>query len=364
LLSEALIDSAVEHRMWGLLHSWADEAGKLVGPEGARLTSLDTQQWARNRLLTATAGRVTAVAGSLGLPVAFIKGVTFEAQIYARQGERPTTDLDIVVAPGHAIQVVDLVETLYPDHRWLPNLHGLITGGHIQSIDLVTDGIPIDLHLDPLKLEIVDARHPEALWERTTMVEVAGTPLPCFDMEVNLALALLHLNKDRFCYLLGYADVARLLDRIEDWSWIDALAVSEGLTTPMMATLATVTEELGIPADRVPSLRGLRGGLWRVLWPERIRLMGAPGRVRYRYRQMFIPVTGTGRISEVARGWLKRVFPPQALLDAYYPDVKGPYPWKLVAARLTRRSERRRRRKMVMDADQRSSSAESAERRT
>jgi hypothetical protein len=357
-LTGSLVESAVEHRMPGLLYTWAERQRRLTTHWGTTLTTLDGDVWARNRMLVSLAEGVVTTAEDIGLRVAVIKGVALEAQAYRRLGERPSGDIDLVLAPGSKHLVSDLVESLQPDHRSLHRLKGLVAGGHLQSIDLVIDGIPVDLHIDPLKLEVAASRRPELLWERLTTVTIEGVTLPTFDLDASLTLALLHLNKDRFSHLIGYADVVRLWRSATDWGWIESFAGEEGLRTALRETASAVVADLGLTGHEVPLSSTGASRIWRVLWPRRIRLSGAEGRVRWRYRQMFIPLLGPGRVGEVSAAWLKRIFPPRALLDIHYPETRGPYPWRLVSGRIIRRMKRIRRRRATTRRDQSSSEAD------
>jgi hypothetical protein len=346
-----LVESAFEHRMAGLLHSAvAGMPGALPPEASGRLAEADTRQWARNRMVGSVAGRLVALAGEVGVRLAVIKGVALEATAYARIGERPTWDVDVVVEPTAVGRVHLLVAAAQPNHPLLPHLPALVEGGRLQSVDLVYGGLPVDLHLDPLKLELVRTRQPEAWWERVRAVEVEGTPLPTFDPATALILALAHLNKDRFRYLIGYADVARLLPLVTDWDWVTFVLGHEGLSTPLWSTLRVVEETLGVTAPVGPPARSLGSAVWRVAWPARVRLLGAPAGVRYRYRQFLIPFTGRGRSLEALAGWLRRIVPPRPLLDAYYPG-RGPYVWKLVGGRVLRRLRRLRQRRQLTRAD-------------
>lgn len=346
-----LVDSALEHRMSGLLQSaLAGSPGTIPGDAANRLAEADVRQWARNRMVGAVAGRFVALAGGLGIPVALVKGVALEGIAYTRTGERPTWDVDVVVHPDGIPRVEQLVATAQPHHPLLPHLASLVEGGHLQSIDLVYGGLPVDVHLDPLKLELIRTRRPEAWWERMRTVEREGAPLPTFDAGAALVLALLHLNKDRFRYLLGYADVARLLPLVEDWDWVAHTLEREGLATPLWSTLTVVEETLDIRSPVAAPAGLTRTRLWRAAWPTGVRLLGAPAGVRYRYRQFLIPFTGNGRSREALKAWLRRLAPPKPLLDAYYPG-RGPYLWKLVVGRVSRRIRRLRQRREATRAD-------------
>lgn len=342
-LDVPLVRSATEHRMHGLLYSWAAEQQLLEGEAGAILTAAEARSWARNQLLAVHAGRLEKSAADHGVEVTFIKGVALESQIYSRLGERPTSDMDICIRGGTTEDVAAWVTSLQPHHVWVPHLTALLDGHHIQSVDLVVDGVEVDVHFDPLKLEIVDARRPAELLARRATCQVGSESVTGLDTEANLFIALLHLNKDRFRSLLGFSDVRRLLRRVEDWDWIVRYATVEGLRTPILASLETVTSTLEI-ADDVPRSSGFGQRLWSVAWPADVRLLGREGVVRFRYRQMLIPLFGRGRRWEAARGLLRRVLPPAPMVRAFFPAARGGYIRTLVVGRIARRRQRSRQR--------------------
>lgn len=301
--------------------------------------------WARNRVLADVAVRVVSTAESLGLRISVLKGLGTEARWYDRMGERPSYDVDIAVHPGDTDLIPSLVEALHPNHSLLEDLARLIGKGHLQSLDLATSGMPIDLHWDPLKLELIKTRRPDLFWDRVERVELSnGGSIPAFDPSSALILHLLHLNKDRFRYLLGFADIARILNRAElDWEFMESVLAAEGLRTPVATSLAVVVERLQLPEQPfLAAGKTLRARAWHLAWPAASRLMGKPRSVRQSHRQFLIPLTGSGRILESLRGYLLRLIPPPKVLNYYYPHARGRYLWKLVNARSNRRSRRRR----------------------
>lgn len=315
-------------------------------------------------MLAVSAGLVGRVARDHGVRVAVIKGIALESLAYSRFGERPSGDLDIVVHEEDRGGVAALIGALQPDHRLIKDITDLIDGRHLQSIDLVVEGLPIDIHLDPLKLEVAATRNPMRLWDRAVTVTVQGTQVDTFDREASFVLALLHLNKDRFSHLVAYADVVRLWRGVEDWDWVEGFAHGESLVTPLRETAAAVVSDLDLSGIQMPLPTAGGGRIWRMLWPGRIRLSGAVGRVRYRYRQMLIPAFSLGRIPEVAMSWLRRMFPPRQVLAIYYPDARGPYAWQVLSSRIARRVARRRTRLDATRRDQSLSGVDSSDFRT
>lgn len=349
-LTSELVDSAIEHRMEGLLYSWATAENRLGSDAGNTLAATETRNWARNELLATHAVRLEADAAAHGVEICFMKGVVLESQIYSRRGERPTSDLDVIVRGGSTRDISAWVESLQPRHRWIPQLETLISGGHIQAIDLSVAGVQVDLHFDPLKLEIVGSRAASDLLARVVKRDIGVGTVTGLDAEASLVLALLHLNKDRFRRLIGFADAQRLVDRVRDWDWIIDYARAERLTTPLLASLDVVSNSLGTAPHRVSSGSTVDRRLWNRVWPERTRLLGYQGAVRYRYRQMLIPLFDPRRWREAMVGAGRRLFPPRPLVGAFFPERRGGYLTTLLVGRIALRLERARRRRAVGDA--------------
>ena len=376
VVDAALLDSAAEHRMVGLLITLMRSGDATPDSHVLdRLVELDHTMWARSSLLIDTCLAVAEQADRLGISLAFVKGPVFEARWYGRVGERPAIDLDVLVAPWEMSEVPRLVEALQPGHSLQGALPDLIDRGVIQSVDLVYRGMPVDLHLDPLKLELTWARRPEAFWERLGSVDLRqggegpttenvtnlvlaahelgmelrpGRKVPTMDSAANLVLAANELNKDRFRSLLAYCDVARIAQSSDlDWQRVEQLCEAEGLGASVGATLAEVGRRLDEP--RLIEMQAQMGGrrwLWHVVWPQSSRLLGREGHERFRLRQFLLPVI-SGRVIAALLGWLTRVFPPRRLVDFYYADTDGPYLIRLLWGRAANVVARRRLRRRI-----------------
>jgi hypothetical protein len=349
-VDRALLDSAAEHRMVGLLITLIRAGTATPEPHLLdRLVELDYTMWARSTLLIDTCLAVAEQADRLGISLAFVKGPVFESRWYGRVGERPAIDLDVLVAPWQMPDVPRLVEALHPGHSLQGALPGLIDRRIIQSVDLGYRGIPVDLHLDPLKLEVTWSRCPEAFWERLDSVELRpGGNVPTMDSAASLVLAAIELNKDHFRSLLAYCDVARIARSPDlDWQRVAQLCETEGLQPSVGATLAEVGRRLD--EARLIAMQARMGGrrwLWHVVWPPSSRLLGREAHVRFRLRRLLLPAVN-GRVTEALVGWLKRLFPPRSLVEFYYPDVRGPYLIRLLRGRAVNVVARRRLRSRV-----------------
>ncbi|MGH9053283.1 MAG: nucleotidyltransferase family protein, partial [Acidimicrobiia bacterium] len=314
---QELLRSAREHRMTGLL--WSRVEGGEPATNGTWRGALARETLlirARHRRLWEALTTVTGRLATMGIEVATAKGVTAEARWYDRLGERPCLDLDLVVSPAQVHRIGDIVRELQPEHPFRDRVQDLIDRGMIQSVDIRSeDGVWIDIHADILKFEI-PSRQRELFWERTVSFPLPdGKTVKTLDPETSLIEFLLHLNKDRFRYLLGYVDVARILEREElDWDFIDRCLRTEGLEAHAYLSLGAVTSTLRIPSQPHPALGLWRALLWRALWRPSVRLQGDLGLLRLQRRQLLIPLTARRRAGEAIPRLWERLLPPPELL--------------------------------------------------
>lgn len=144
------------------------------------------------------------------------------------------------------------------------------------------------------------------------------------DPETSLVHFLLHLTKDRFRFLLGFVDIARILERETlDHAFIDGFVRAEGLEVHYQLALEVVAHTLGSDVgdgrgaggrvNRSP--HNARAVLWRIVWRPAIRLQGELGAVRFRSRQLWIPLTARGRWGPALRHLARRLFPTPVLVD-------------------------------------------------
>jgi hypothetical protein len=343
IVDEAVVTSAEEHRVAGLLKTAVDGG---VPPDRNALIKLnrsDALGWARNRLLLDASIEIAGVAAGLGIDVVFFKGVANETRWYSRLGERPAWDIDLAVAPWHRDRVRELLGALQPRHSLLAEPESSISR-HLQSIDFGFHSLPVDLHLDVLKLEVASVRNPEAFFETASSLSVDGTKsIPVLGVDASLLLAALHLNKDRFRFLLGYVDLIRIAnDPRLDFERALKVARGEGLSTSLQSTLAVAAADLGLPT---PFGCSASSAIWNRAWPSSVRLLGSEGEVRFRYRQFLLPLLEGGRWGEVAASTWRRLFPTRYELRRNFPGETGPYVLRLIRGRFRHRLARFRQRK-------------------
>jgi len=327
----SLLDSAIEHRMSGLLQSRV-----LRGDLALDAETCEALQSAElvNRLQATRIDRVletlAATAAELGVELATFKGPT-AARWYDRPDERIYGDLDLLLNPAHLPRAAEIVSALVPGYRPPPDLQRLIDGRHLQSIDVMFDGVAIDFHLELLKFG-VPSRTRDLVWSETSAYPLADvSTVRVLNPEAALVQLLVHLNVDRFRTLLGYVDVARLLRRHPDLDWdlVFALLRAEGLEVPGALTLEAVAEVIPLDLPPHPRPSGWSATAWRQIWRESTRLQGRSGRLHYRnrHRHRLLPLLAEGRRREGLTRWLRWLVPPAHLADHHFPDATGPY-WK------------------------------------
>jgi hypothetical protein len=339
-----LVRSALEHRVAGLL--WTQVAAgqvELGQPWTDELLQDDIRTWGRHQLLWDGLVRVTRRLERMGIGVASAKGVTAEARWYERAGERPCFDADLLLAPGDVGRIGEIVRELMPEHPLRDSAQALVDSGALQSVDLFVEGIHVDLHVDLLKFEIIRSRQGRVIWDRIVPFRLAdGTTIKVVDPEISLVHFLVHLNKDRFAYLLGFADVARICAKEKlDWEFIDRFVRGEGIESQVYLALDAVLGTLAVSVPAHPPVRGLRVMAWRRLWSPSFRLRGDIGRLTSRHRQHWLAFIARGRAFEATRGYLRRLVPPPALATYQTPETRGPYLWRIIAGRVQNAMRRR-----------------------
>ena len=232
-----LVTLANEHRLTGLLWTWAR---RHLAETELKTELAQNDLYVQAHLLRVWAVLEESVArlAAAGIEVATIKGVTTEARWYGRRGERPCSDVDLLLSPRQLDRAADAVQLLEPDHPWASSVAPLAATGRIQTVTTHVDGLEVDLHLDLLKLGI-PTRQSSDLWDRTTHYPLPrGGSVRVLDDTTALVHLLVHLNKDRFQRLLAYADIARVMaGGGVDWERAQRFTDREGITVSTFRTL-------------------------------------------------------------------------------------------------------------------------------
>ena len=334
---------AIDHRMGGLLWSWGRDHLRDHDLK-TRLLMHDLGVGAHLDVVWKVLGYAVSQLHGRGIDVATVKGVTAGARWYRRTGERPCSDVDLLLAPHHLDRAAEAVAALQPDHPWIPHLDALVASRRVQAVTLRVDDMDVDLHFDLLKLGI-PTRGASRIWDRTLVHELpGGAAVRVLDDTAALLHFLVHLNKDRFQRLLGYADVQRVIAGGQvDWDLLQQDARREGIEVAVLRTLEAVLDEMSLPwPAEVPRPRGPRSLAWSLLWRPGIRLRGSEGRLRFRMRQNWIAILARGRGREALWWWIREFWPPEAAVDVRYSGLRGPYLWKLFRGRVQAASAHRR----------------------
>jgi hypothetical protein len=337
-----VVKLAGEHRLTGLLWTWArrhvsdGDLKRTLALQDLYVQAHLGRVW---KVLEECVARLTAA----GIEVATIKGVTAEARWYGRRGERPSSDVDLLLSPHQLDRVAEAVRLLEPNHPWVPHIARLSATDGVQAVTTHVGGLEVDLHLDLLKLGI-RTRQSVEVWDRTSPFPLpGGGSVRVLDDTTALIHLLVHLNKDRFQRLLGYADVARIIaaGRV-DWARAARFARGEGIGTSTFRTLEVLLNELSLPwPPELERPSGPRARVWDVIWRPAVRLRGIEGRLRFRERQAWIAFLARGRTREAIGWWFRRLWPTAPLVAVRYADIPGPYLWKLFWGRIkTARSTR------------------------
>jgi len=336
--------------MTGLLWTRV-EAGEMKGDEEweRTLAMLTLRDEARHRRLWEALENVTDKLARAGIQIAAFKGVTAEARWYDRIGERPCYDVDILVDPAAADRADDVVACLDPDHLLIGHFQELLRHGLLQAVELEVDDIDIDLHFDLFKLGI-PSRAKRLVWERTQqLVTPSGRSIRVLDTETALAHRLVSVNKDRFRYLLAYAEIARLISSEPDLGVVRRLAQVEGLEVIVGRSLASVLSTLGLPAEDIRQPKGWRTRAWDYLWRPKTRLLGQTSVVKYARRgYLLMPALAENRTGETVRWMVARLFPPKVYLEYHHPDAGGPYALRILTSRMQQLARNREARSKIM----------------
>lgn len=338
-----LVESAVEHRLGGLLLSgvWFGQVQLAAGAERL-LTATDLSNAAHHARLWSALVAAQGALGEEGIRVATLKGVTSEARWYSRIGERPCSDLDLWLAPRDLDQIERVLEVLAPGYPRPERASALVQERQLQHVHFEWCGVTVDLHLDPLKLGVW-TRQLDEVWRSTTSICAPdGTMVRVLSPEIALVAALTHLNKDAFATLGAYVEIARIASTPDlDWDGVERFVRIQGLQICVWKSLEAVAQVLDVAVPFSPG-GGWRSRVWDIAWPPDRRLSGAE-RDRTSKRQMLMPALMPGRANEAAREWCRVVVPSRALLDVHVPELSGHSTLRRMTwDRLSLRRERRR----------------------
>ena len=334
--ADGLVESADEHRLTGLLLA-AVEAGwaELERAEQSKLTALHLTTEAHHRRLWSVIADLVDGLAEIGIEAAVLKGVANERRWFDKVGERPSGDIDLLIAPHHVDRIDEVLASYGVDHPAPTEATDLARRRLLQHVHFEYRGVVIDVHLDPLKLGVPAATAAE-IWASTTAVpRPDGGTVRVLGTESALVAALTHLNKDRFAYLGAYEEIRRIANDPDlDWGLVGKLVEGEGLDPVAWCCLDAVADAL--PLDRRwPAAAGWRARAWQRVWPAASRLGGHHGRTESPSKQKMLPFLMAGRRADAWTEWRRFVVPPEGLLDIHRPETRGqPYLRRITVDRI------------------------------
>ena len=253
-----------------------------------------------------------------GIEVATIKGVTTEARWYGRRGERPCSDVDLLLSPRQLDRAADAGATARAQSSM--GLLGRATGRDRTDPDGDddVDGLEVDLHLDLLKLGI-PTRQSSDLWDRTTHYPLPrGGSVRVLDDTTALVHLLVHLNKDRFQRLLAYADIARVMaGGGVDWDERSGSPTGKGSPFDVPDPRGRARRALAAVAGRAPSPEWISCALWNLIWRPGIRPARGRGPPAFPSAAGLDRAPGAWSRREALRWWFRETWPPR-------PGGRGP----------------------------------------
>jgi hypothetical protein len=205
----------------------------------------------RHGTLEAVAAEAVAALAGAGVPVAVIKGISYARALYDHPGERPMTDVDLLVP---AARFADAGSALAgAGLRALPaprRAHAVTYGGWAAEIDL-------HRALLPLGWSRIDEA---ALWARARPAVERGDGALRLEPVDEALLHCLVLARGFWGSLIGYVDGARLLARLDGAGQAELLARARRarvlrVTAAALATIGRVTGTplpAGTPVPRYP----------------------------------------------------------------------------------------------------------------
>ena len=340
--SAALVESALQHRMAGLtFQATADGSLGIDAAARRELAAIKLAGAAHNSRVERAAAAVVAEIRDRGWEGAVFKGIATAKRWYPEPGTRPTADVDLLLGPEGARNIDALLAHMAPGHGLIGKAQRLFDAGRIQSIDFQWGDIWIDVHTDPIKVGVALPAVSE-LWDRVATIELGGVDALVLDAEASLLQSAVHLQKDRFSRLYGFADIARIAASGLDWDWIQCFAADNGLRVHVNEALRVVAEVLSID---LPYDRDVQSRVWRAIWPKRTWLRGEAGMTRKVRTHYWIPMTMPGRRLEAIKWWSRIVVPPADIVDYMHPDTSGPYPVRVLQYRSRLARERHARNK-------------------
>jgi len=254
--------------------------GTIAAPAaGASIVAGDPTVALRNIRMMHFLERIAIRFNDAGIPLMVLKGAALNLTLYANPGDRPMSDLDLMVRPEDLDRVLQLMENAgclcgepLVREDFFPRFHyeRELKAGTIYPV-------MIDLHIRPLRpLRFARTVPGDAFWSRARAVPIGRAsvlaPSP-EDMLIHLAAhSAIHANS-RMIWLVDIrAWVAAHVDRF-DWDAVIETSCAWKLVLPVLDALEAAVREVGLvcPPDVLRRMRRVR-----VSWRDRLLLRQAP----------------------------------------------------------------------------------------
>lgn len=260
----AVVLALEHHHLAGLVYSWLDRSGLLTGLPAARVAPLKDfylRQWLRMERLLLDLGELSDAFAARGVRVVLLKGVHISSRCYGDPYARAVADIDLLVRPNQRSAASAIAQECgFVRTSWMP-FGANIAGRVIHYIDLVRDGIALDLH-HAIRIHPALNIDAERLWSSTTVLDLGGRRYRVLDDEHLLLFQLLSIHFD---FARGYVRQRALLDLLImvcsadgrfDWPRFFDARRGDG-TLRIAAEVLRLTLVVFGCADRYPELRRL-----------------------------------------------------------------------------------------------------------
>jgi len=293
----ALLGGARHHGLAPLLAERLQEAnlvGRVPLDVRAELLAARDETLACNLVYRDQFRIVVSALAEAGIPTIALKGLALAEWLYDHIGQRPMTDIDLLVQPGDVPKAAGVLSGLgyRPQHG---TLSGEI-GAHFQASiwpsahqrakhwQLRHRRAGVDCLLE-LHWTLEHAGHSDrlaALWRNSRETRVAGVRCRQLGPEDELVHLLAHFGLHGFGPLLWLSDLDRLVRQSPrpDWIGIGRMTRQTGLRLAAASTAYCLRSWLGTP---VPGVFGSPGALRRMAANRALVSDGAEPGVPNRY---------------------------------------------------------------------------------
>ncbi|NOR15643.1 MAG: hypothetical protein GQ544_08065 [Candidatus Aminicenantes bacterium] len=177
--------------------------------------------------------------------VAVTRGARLSETVYRDWGLRYYVDVDFMVHPDDAAQLVDILKTLgylqdshasrFPKQKQ-SQLHWTIESGFQK------DGVFLDFHFNYPGVEIPLDAFPE-IWETRLSMQIFETKARIFSPEYELCILCLHAQKHCYQRIIWLTDIAELAqDEDLNWDKVFAICQDQDISAPVYYGLFLVNQ--------------------------------------------------------------------------------------------------------------------------